>query len=167
MQAVTERKSRREPLVGGMVLVIIGVALLVAQAAPQFGQYIVLVVGLGLLAIFAFTRAYGALVGGSIVTGVGAGVAIAASSTGEVAGAAVVLSLGLGFVAVWAISYLLRMPERHWWPLVPGVILASIGVALLLGGAAQNLISYWPVALIALGVLVIGQAFVASRRTAA
>jgi glucan phosphoethanolaminetransferase (alkaline phosphatase superfamily) len=165
MQAVTEQKSSREPLVGGMVLVIIGVALLLAQLAPQLGQYIVLVVGLGLLAIFAFTRAYGALVGGAIVTGVGAGVAIAASTTGDVSGAAVVLSLGLGFVAIWAVSYLLRMAERHWWPLVPGTILGSIGGALLLGGAAQNLIAFWPVALIALGVLVIGRALMASRAT--
>jgi hypothetical protein len=166
MQAVTEHKSSREPMVGGMVLVTIGVALLLAQLAPQLGQYIVLVVGLGLLAIFAFTRAYGALVGGAIVTGVGAGVAIAASTTGDISGAAVVLSLGLGFVAIWATSYLLRMAERHWWPLVPGAILVSIGGALLLGGAAPNLIALWPLALIALGVLVIGRALMASRSTA-
>jgi hypothetical protein len=166
MQAVSSPKSTREPLVGGMVLVTIGVALLVAQVAPQFGQYIVLVVGLGLLGIFIVTRAYGALIGGSIVTGVGAGVAIAASTTGTFAGAAVVLSLGVGFLAIWAISHLFRLPERHWWPLVPGLVLASVGLPLAMGGAIPNLHSLWPAVLIALGVLIIGRAYVGSRRPA-
>lgn len=154
----------RDPLIGGLVLVIIGIVLLVAQFTPDIGRYVVLVIGLGLLGWFVATRTYGALVGGSIVTGVGAGVVIGAAMTGQLAGAALLMALGLGFLAIWVVSYLLALPERHFWPLVPGSILFAIGGALAIGGEASNLLSYWPVLLIALGLVLIALAYVRSRR---
>jgi len=39
---------------------------------------------------------------------------------------------------------------------VRGLILLSIGAALVIGGRATDLLSYWPVILIAVGVLIIG-----------
>lgn len=159
MQAVPETRRRRDPLIGGLVLVIIGALLLVGQFWPDIGRYIVLVIGLGLLAIFGVTRAYGALVGGSIVSGVGVGVILGTLYTGEMAGALVLMSLGGGFLFIWLISYLLNMPERHVWPLIPGTILVAIGAALAIGGRATELISYWPVILIVIGVIVMGAAF--------
>lgn len=155
-QPAPRRRRDRDSLVGGVVLIIIGAGLLVAQFTPDLGRYVVLIIGLGLVAIFAVNRAYGALVGGSIVTGVGAGIIIGASTTGELAGAAVLLSLGAGLLAIWVISYLLRLEGRHWWPLVPGLIVFSIGAALAIGGKTTELLSYWPVILIVLGVLIIG-----------
>ena len=157
-QAAPPRKRNTDSIVGGVVLIIIGAGLLIAQFTPDLGRYVVLVIGIGLLAIFVVNRAYGALVGGSIVTGVGAGIIIGASTTGELAGAAVLLSLGAGFLAIWVISYLLRLEGRHWWPVVPGLILGSIGAALVIGGKATDLLSYWPVILIVIGVLVVGYA---------
>jgi hypothetical protein len=150
------RRRDRDAYVGGLVLIIIGAALLIAQFTPDLGRYVVLVIGIGLLAIFAVNRAYGALIGGAIVTGVGAGIIIGASTTGSLAGSAVLLSLGVGFIGIWLVSYLLNIEGRHWWPLVPGLILLSIGGALVIGGRATDLLAYWPVILIAVGVLVIG-----------
>jgi hypothetical protein len=159
MQAVPETRRRRDPLIGGLVLVIIGALLLVGQFWPDIGRYTVLVIGLGLVAIFVVTRAYGALVGGSIVSGVGVGVILGTLYTGEMTGALVLMSLGGGFLFIWLISYLLSMPERHFWPLIPGTILVTIGAALAIGGRATELISYWPVVLIVIGVLVMAAAF--------
>jgi hypothetical protein len=148
-----ELRHQRDPLVGGIVLVIIGVGLLIAQFTPDLARYVVLVIGIGLLALFAVTRSYGSLVGGSIVTGVGVGVVLGSSYTGNLAGAAVLISIGAGFLFIWLVSYLLQMKERHFWPLIPGAILASIGAAIAIGGNAADLISYWPLILIVLGVL--------------
>jgi hypothetical protein len=154
----------REPLIGGLVLIAIGVVLLLAQFVPDISRYVALLVGLGLLGLFLVKRDYGFLVAGGIVTGVGAGILIAASSTGNVAGAGFMLSLGLGFLGIWAVSYALRMEERHWWPLVPGMILVSIGSALAIGGSAVSLLSLWPVALIVIGVALLGSWYLGTRR---
>jgi hypothetical protein len=153
----------REPLIGGVVLIVIGAALLVAQFTPDLGRYVVLVIGIGLLALFLVNRAYGALVGGSIVTGVGIGVVIASAYPGEQGGAAVLLSLGGGFLLIWLLSYLMQLQERHFWPLIPGGILASVGFALLF--RATDLLAYWPVLLIALGAILLFVAYL--RREAA
>jgi hypothetical protein len=148
------------------VLVIIGICLLIAQFAPDLGRYVVLIIGLGLLALFVASRAYGALVGGSIVTGVGVGVVVGSTTTGDAAGAAVLMSLGAGFLAIWLISYLLRLKERHFWPLIPGAILFAIGAALWVGGSASDLISYWPVLLIVAGVALMLAAYLRSGEPA-
>lgn len=163
MQSSSTR-TVREPLIGGLVLVGLGVVLLLAQYAPAVGVYVPLVVGLALLAVFAVRRSYGALVAGAIVTGVGIGVAIAANASGEIAGAAVLLSLGGGFVGIWLLSQLFGLAERHWWPLVPGSILLFIGSALAIGGGAMSLITYWPVVLIAVGVLIVLRALLPADR---
>lgn len=153
---------RNGPLIGGIVLVVIGAALLIAQFVPDLARYVVLAIGLGLLALFAATRAYGALVGGSITTGVGVGVALTSIFTGELAAAAVLLSIGGGFLFIWLVTYMMRMPEHHFWPLIPGAIMATIGGALAIGGIAVNVLSYWPVVLIGLGIVLIVVAY--SRR---
>jgi len=154
---------RNGPLIGGIVLVVIGVGLLVGQLVPDFGRYVVLVIGLGLLALFVVTRSYGALVGGSITTGVGVGVALTSIWTGELAAAAVLLSIGGGFLFIWLVTYLLRMPEHHFWPLIPGAIMATIGAALAIGGMAVSVIAYWPVVLIGLGIVLMIVAYTRRR----
>jgi len=165
IQPAPQRQRTRDPLVGGVVLIIIGAALLVAQFSPDLGRYVVLVIGLGLLALFVINRAYGALVGGSIVTGVGVGIVLASTYTGDQAGAAMLLSIGAGFLLIWILSYALGMKERHFWPLVPAAILGSIGAALLIGEQAIDWIAYWPVVLIALGAMLVLVAYL--RREAA
>ncbi len=160
-QPQTSARSRRrsDPVVGGIVLIVIGIALLVAQASPELGRYVVLVIGLGLVALFLVTRSYGALIGGSIVTGVGVGIVAAETYSGTLAGAAFLLSLAGGFLFIWLASYLFNLPERHPWPLIPGAILGSIGLVTWIGGDAANLASYWPVILIVLGFVLIAAAY--------
>ena len=148
--------QRRDQWVGGAVLITIGAALLVGQLVGDFEQFILLAIGIVLLVLFAVSRNPGTLIGGGIVTGLGAGVVIAANTEGDIAGAAVLFGLGLGFVGVWLVGTLMRIQETRFWPLVPGAILIAIGFVVLAGTeAAQALEWLWPVMLIGLGVVVI------------
>ena len=140
--------------VGGAVLIIIGVALLAAQWVPDIGRYATIIVGLALLALFLVTRNAGALIGGSIVTGIGAGILLEEAFP-DSAGGWVPLGLGFGFLFIWFAGSLLRMPEARFWPLIPGGILVFVGLDAM-GGALGDLLRYaWPLALIALGFVVI------------
>jgi hypothetical protein len=148
--------ERRDQWVGGAVLIAIGGALLLGQLVGDIEQYILLGIGLILLILFAASRNPGTLIGGGIVTGLGAGVLVAANTEGEVAGAAVLFGLGFGFIGVWLVGALMKIKETTFWPLIPGGILVAIGVIVLAGAeTAQNLELLWPLLLIGLGVLVL------------
>ena len=138
------------------VLIVIGAALLLGQLVGGAELFIPLGIGLLLLVLFAVSRNPGTLIGGGIVTGLGAGVLVAANTDGEIAGAAVLFGLGFGFLGVWLVGTLLRMQETRIWPLIPGVILIAIGIVVLAGPeTAKALEPIWPIALIGVGVLVL------------
>lgn len=166
MEAKARSDRTREPLVGGIVLIVIGAVLLAVQYLPDFGRFMPLIVGLGLLGLFLVKREYGLLIAGGVVTGVGVGIWLASTLVGTLGGAAFMLSLGSGFLGIWLVSYLLNLAERHPWPLIPGVILTAIGGAIAIGGVALELINLWPLALIAIGLLLLGSWLVSSRRPA-
>lgn len=159
----------RDQVVFAVVLIVVGIAGLAARVlepTTDVGGWIVAVIGLGLLGAFAYTRNYGYLVPGGILTGLGIGIVAQQSFTfasEEGSGGAVVLGLGLGFVAIWAIGLLVQLAQHHWWPLIPGGILTTVGSALLIGGGAVDLLDYWGVALVAIGMIVIWRAFTRSR----
>jgi hypothetical protein len=140
--------------IGGIILILIGAGLLAGQLVPDIERYAPLVVGLGLLIIFLFTRNAGALIGGCIVTGIGVGLLMDIQFPSS-DGSWVPLCLGLGFLGIWIFGGLLRMPEARFWPLVPGGILTFVGVAAL-GGLSSEIAQYvWPVLLIGIGVIAI------------
>jgi hypothetical protein len=151
------RTQPRDPVVVAVLLIAIGVGALVLQAVPDVGAWVVLLIGLALMAAFVATRDYGALVPGSIMTGLGVGIALAATNdvSGEASGGVIVLGLGLGFLSIWLISGVMHLERHHPWPLIPGGILSVVGLALLVGGASVDLLRFWPVVLIALGAIVI------------
>jgi hypothetical protein len=124
----------------------------------------------GSLGAFAYTRLYGYLVPGAIMTGLGLGIVaseMVAWTTDEGQGGAVVLGLGLGFVGIWAVGTFVHLAQHHWWPLIPGGILAAVGTALLVGGGAVELLDYWGIALVVIGVIVIIRAWMGRTRTGA
>jgi drug/metabolite transporter (DMT)-like permease len=151
---MTQRMGSDGRWVGGAVLIIIGVALLVGQWVPDVGRYATLIVGLALLALFVLTRNPGALIGGSIVTGIGAGILLEETFPAT-AGGWVPLGLGFGFLGIWLVGSLFRLPEARFWPLIPGGILVFVGLAGMGGGAADLLRYAWPVVLILAGLAVI------------
>jgi hypothetical protein len=157
------RSGPRDQLVFAAVLILVGVGALVMQVAEQeqvAGGGVVALIGIGLLGAFAYTRAYGYLIPGSIMTGLGIAIAVAevVKATDEGEGGVIVLGLGLGFIGIWVISSIAQLSEHHWWPLIPGGILTAIGGALLIGGQAVQLLDYWGVILVAIGLVVLWQA---------
>ena len=148
----TERRGNDGRWIGGIILILIGVGLLANQFVPDIGRYAPLVVGLGLLIIFLVTRNAGALIGGSIVTGIGIGL-LMDEQFPATNGSWIPLCLGLGFLAIWVFGGLLRMPEARFWPLIPGGILTFVGIAAL-GGLSSDIGQYvWPIVLILIGVV--------------
>jgi hypothetical protein len=162
----------RDRLVFAVILIAIGVGALVLQVVQptaDVGGWVVLTIGLGLLGAFAFTRQYGYLIPGGIMTGLGAGIIVSDSFTftsDEGTGGAITLGLGLGFLSIWVIGAIVHVKEHHPWPLVPGAILAAIGGALIIGGQAVDLLDYWGIVIIALGLIVLWRAWVEYRARA-
>jgi hypothetical protein len=123
------------PWIGGLVLVAVGLLMLATYLVPEIGLYTVLVLGIVFLAAFLYTRAYGFLVPGGILTGLGIGIILTQAMAAEemLAGAVVVGGLALGFAAIWAIAALMHLEESHPWPLIPAAILGTVAVFLAIG----------------------------------
>lgn len=163
-------------MVAGFVVVGIGLFLLAAQVVPDVGQWIPLAIGLVFIAAFVGRREYGFLIPGSILAGIGVGVILANVLDGSLAGPAVVLSLAGGFVAIWVVSSITGIgpvdrsadgtetPAATWWPLIPGGILGLVGAVLLADADAGGILRWWPVAIVALGLVILARAMLEQRR---
>ena len=170
------RNRDRNPLVGGLILIIGGALALIGQVVPDswglsFGLLGLL--GLGLIFHIAglLTREAGWFIPGGILTGIGVGIALVEGGplanlvpTGWLPGDEGSLFM-LAFAGGWFLITLttaLFTDETHWWPLIPGGIMLLIGLAAGFGsvfGTALSLLGRaWPVALIAAGLYVLYQA---------
>lgn len=158
--------EKRNSLVGGLILVTIGVLALIGQFANvNLGNLpLYFVAGLGGLFLLwgLFTREGGLMIPGGILSGIGWGIVLItgpyAEATGTVQGGIFMLS----FAAGWAIITLLTAlfaDETHWWALIPGSIMALIGMALLYEGVFADALALlgkiWPVFLIIAGISVL------------
>jgi len=164
MEWTMRRKDmeRRGGLVGGLVLILIGVLWLAAQYTDVLGGWVVLV-GLGVIFLLAYVanRQYGFLIPGCLLVGIGIPVYLIEKvpAFGDEAHAGVApLGLGLGFIAIWLIDLVMNRERRHgWWPLIPGVIVSTAGIAQLAQAEAwfQEIGRWWPVLLILLGLWIL------------
>ena len=158
----------QRPWLAGAGLIFIGLILLVIQFfEPKDADWIVLgSISALLFAFYAGTRQDGFLVPAAILAGLAVGVGLEDYGY-TMNGAVVVLGLAAGFITIYVIDTLFGT-HPHWWPLVPGGILAAVGGAQAFGGTqAEALISrWWPVALIVVGVFVLfaGQRQIAAGR---
>jgi hypothetical protein len=166
MSAVaTGSRPGRDRIVFAIVLIVIGVIGLVDQVwkpTTDVGGWVVALIGLGFLGAYVYTRQFGYLVPGGIMTGLGAGIVVSQMvtwSTPDGEGGAVVLGLGLGFLAIWVIGALMRTTPNHWWPVIPGGILVIVGSALLIGGTAIDALDYWGIGVVAVGLLILWRAW--------
>jgi hypothetical protein len=164
--AAKERRApRSDPggLVAGLVIAGLGLFFLAGQLEPDIGRFVTLFIGLALLAVFVVRREYGFLVPGSILTGVGIGIALQPNTTADTEGGVTLLALAGGFLGIWVLGSLYRLPQNHWWPLIPGGILTLIGLVQLSRADVGGAIRLWPIVLIVLGAIVVGRAL--QRRT--
>lgn len=152
---------RREQ-VPGLALVIIGATLLALLQLGATGEVVVALVGAAFLVVYATTRLYGFLVPGGVLTGLGVGLVL--ESTLDVRGG-VLLSLAAGFGFVALLDRLAGgRRDGGWWPLIPAGILVVIGLSQVLGGW-EALQRWWPLALVAVGVVSLVRAYRAERQS--
>lgn len=160
---LTPERRRDHRLIVGTVLVLIGLVMLVETLTnwSLLGTLVVPTLGLIFAVAGCVSRRAGLIIPGGILLGAGTGMLLEqtfSSSSGITQGAVVVLCLAAGFVLITLLTW--AFTERmHWWPLIPGGVLAFVGISLL-GGAwgTQALIwlgRLWPLVLVMIGVLLL------------
>jgi hypothetical protein len=80
------------------------------------------------------------------------------------AGAVMLLSIAAGFASIWVLGQLMRLPQNHPWPLVPASIIALVAGVQLADADVDGVLRWWPLIIIAFGVVIIGSALVRRRR---
>lgn len=154
-----KRTPQSDPggLVAGLVIAGIGLFFLAGQLEPDIGRFVTMFIGLALLAVFVVSREYGFLVPGSILTGVGIGIVLE-SASGQAQSGVMMLALAGGFLGIWVIGSIYRLPQNHWWPLIPGGILTLIGLVQMTRTDIAGALRLWPIVLIVLGAFVLAKA---------
>jgi hypothetical protein len=139
-------------LAPGLVLIGLGVMFGIVQLTGVGGEAVVAVIGGALLIAYAFTRHYGYLVPGGILTGLGLGIIWQAAVLSD-AGGAVLVGLGAGFLAIYLVDLFVRGNHALWWPIIPGGITLTIGLLLETGsgGTLAGAAPLWPIFLVVIG----------------
>lgn len=141
----------------GLVIAGLGLFFLAGQVEPDIGRFVTLFIGLALLAVFVIRREYGFLVPGSLLTGIGIGIALEPATSGDIESGVMMLSIAGGFLFIWVLGSLYRLPQSHWWPLIPGGILTLIGLVQISRTDVEGALRLWPIILIVIGALVLGR----------
>jgi hypothetical protein len=153
----------RSRVTAGAILILLGIVLILMQVTEGFpGETGTFLIGGLFVAGYLYRRAYGMLIPGCILLGIGLG-SIGENSPWDM-GDFGSIGLGVGFVAIYLIA-LVYEGRTHWWPLVPGGALIISGLA---SGSEtfQELLSVgWPALIILVGLLLLaGSAGIIGRR---
>lgn len=141
-------RSRR--IAAGSILVVVGIGLLGLQVADGVGESMwLLVIGTLFIVGYLFRGAYGLLVAGSIVAGIGVG-QVGEEAFGRV-DEVTTISLGVGFAAIYVVDRLYS-GSSHWWPLIPGGILLVTGLASVGEPLSGLLEVVWPILMMIIGL---------------
>lgn len=165
-------RENRNPLLGGLLLIFGGLLALVAQFVPDswgFSYGLVVLLGLGAAFILAgiLSRHTGWFIPGGILTGIGAGVALVDGPLARLLpanllpvddGGLFMLAFAGGWFLITVLTAIFT-DETQWWPLIPGAIMALIGLAAGFGRVFATVLSLlgqlWPLALILVGLYVL------------
>lgn len=151
---------RHKELAGPLLLIGLGSLFLLGQVF-DFGWLMLPLLAATFLALGIATRQAGWLIPGGILGGISLGIALTegpyrvVGEGSEAKGGLFLLSFALGWVSVYLLSKLFtREPQA--WALIPGGIMAIIGLAVLADEPGLQLLrllgTLWPVGLIAAGV---------------
>ncbi len=145
----------RARIIPGLILIVLGIALLLMQFFRFGPGQFLLLLGLVFLIPYVLTRSYGLLIPGCILAGIGLGLIF---ETSEQTAVTVLIGLGLGFIAIFVIQSLVA-GRSHWWPLVPGTLLVLAGLAESLPQAQTLMEKGWPLLLILIGLAILAGQF--------
>jgi hypothetical protein len=161
----------RRGLTLGVILLVLGGYFLLSRTFRFSGPGAILVLlGTIFLALSAIRGFRGPLLPGGVLLGLGAGFLLRAPLEWLLpAWATILVGLGAGFLLVAFLDRVAGRGARRPSPLLPGVILIAVALFGVLArhtpildvlGQVQNL---WPWALVAAGVLLVGQALIRRR----
>jgi hypothetical protein len=163
-----ENRRKGRGLVGGLILILIGIYALLSQYVPlDFSNLALPSLGVVFIILAFATRSRGLLIPGGILSGIGAGAVITSyyHLPEQQSSGVLLLLFAAGWVLIVILSVLMNLiegvPNRRtiWWPLIPAVLMAFIGIPLWVGGEALKVLSLyglaWPILLIGLGVFIL------------
>ncbi|HYF63249.1 MAG TPA: hypothetical protein VD886_10580 [Herpetosiphonaceae bacterium] len=159
MQTNLTRTNNR---VGGLIFIAIG-ALLFLGRFVDIGWMILPALAGGFLVAGIATRQAGWFIPAGIIGGISGGIFLIESASlvpdgADAEGGLFMLAFAAGWFSIAALSKLFT-DQPQWWALIPGVIMALIGAAVLgvgLAGTAVEALNHaWPLGLVLLGVWVI------------
>jgi hypothetical protein len=163
METQTKSQNKSSAITTGIILILIGAAILITQFV-ELGAWVIVVPGVVMLAAGIVRRSAGWLIPGGIVTGVGLGALLteAAIFPGLDNEVVILMAIALGFLSIVALTALFA--ERALlWPFIPGGIMVAIALVMLAGASGLAVLEfigkYWPVVLILIGGMVIAGAF--------
>jgi hypothetical protein len=169
MTAIRSRPAGRDRGFVAMLLLTAAALVLAGRVLPWAGDSLALLLGLELLGWARAARAEGPLVAGGILTGIGAGILLAAgplhAAPSHRVGGAFVLALAVGFAVTAALSaWWLR--HRQPWAEITAAALGAAGGALLVGVETLADVLGWavPAGLLVAGVVAVLRWRQASRR---
>lgn len=162
-------EKKQNNWIGGVILIVVGALMFLGQLMDwrlvgDFGIYIVSILGLLFLIWGIAARNVGPMIPGGILSGIGLGIILVEGVTWPAnvdEGGIFMLAFALGWVLIVVLTAVFTT-KTHWWPLIPGGIMAFIGLAVLFGGffmrALELLGLLWPIALVILGIYILYQA---------
>ncbi|MEM8857713.1 MAG: hypothetical protein AAGD96_05300 [Chloroflexota bacterium] len=159
--------NKNNAAVSGLGLIALGIVFLVSQFVDFDGRFFLSALGLGFIGWAILGRSKGLLVPGGILSGIGLGVILTESSwvagfDGDLEGSLFMLGFAAGWLSITVLSTIF-FGDVQWWPLIPGGIMALIGVGIMTDGVLLDAIGsigqMWPLILIVIGVSTIWKQF--------
>lgn len=150
--------SSKSTFATGIILMLIGVGLLIAQFVSLMA-FFPLLLGLIFLAAGVLTRKAGLLIPGGIIGGTGLGILMIdrqwiITENGMERGGLFLIAMSAGWVAITVLSKLFT-DETQVWPLFPAAGMILVGALELMGETGLNILQllgqYWPVILVVIG----------------
>jgi len=131
---INNRRSHR--IVGGVILILFGMATLL-QRWFDIGNYVVLLLGLGMLGWGSVSRRTGWIIPGGVLTGIGLGILAMEGPWRlpiENQNGLFLLCFALGWFLITILTAVFTCTQ--WWALIPGGIMALIGGTILVTNGA-------------------------------
>ncbi len=153
----------RSRVTAGAILILLGIVLIIMRVTEDYrGETWTFLIGGLFVAGYLYRRAYGMLIPGCILLGIGLG-SIGENSAWDL-GDFGSIGLGVGFVAIFLIA-LVYEGRTHWWPLIPGGVLIISGLASGSKTFRDLLEVGWPALIILVGLLLLaGSAGIIGKR---